>query len=76
MRIAIAQIAMHSTTAENLAAIGAGNCLASDADAQLCCFSELAITGSIARLRERPEPRALVRRSMPCGRAPPQGALQ
>lgn len=44
-RIAIAQIAMHWTTAENLAAIGAAMALAKAQGAQLCAFSELAVTG-------------------------------
>ena len=56
MRIAIAQIAMHGTTAENLAAIERAIDVASDAGAKVCCFSELAITGfhrEIAREAKR-----------------------
>ncbi len=44
-RIAIAQIAMHWTTPENMAAIGAAMALAKAQGAQLCGFSELAVTG-------------------------------
>lgn len=44
-RIAIAQIAMHWTTAENLAAIERAIELAHERGAQLCGFSELAVTG-------------------------------
>ena len=44
-RIAIAQIAMHWSTAENVAAIVRAMTLASAQGAKLCAFSELAITG-------------------------------
>ena len=44
-RIAIAQIAMHWSTAENLAAILCAMTLASSRGAKLCGFSELAVTG-------------------------------
>ncbi|MCE9658404.1 MAG: carbon-nitrogen hydrolase family protein [Burkholderiales bacterium] len=44
-RIAIAQIAMHWSTAENLAAILRAMELASSRGAALCGFSELAVTG-------------------------------
>jgi omega-amidase len=44
-RIAIAQIAMHWTTAENLAAIERAVELAHERGANLCGFSELAVTG-------------------------------
>jgi omega-amidase len=44
-RIAIAQIAMHWTTAENTAAISRAMGLASVRNAQICAFSELAVTG-------------------------------
>jgi predicted amidohydrolase len=44
-RIAIAQITMHWTTAENLAAIASAMVLAKEHGAELCGFSELAITG-------------------------------
>lgn len=44
-RVAIAQIAMHWTTAENLAAIERAMNLARARDAALCAFSELALTG-------------------------------
>ena len=45
MRIAIAQVAMHWTTAENMVAIERAMRLARDHRAQLCAFSELAVTG-------------------------------
>jgi omega-amidase len=44
-RIAIAQIAMHWTTAENVASIRWAMDLARSRGAQLCGFSELAVTG-------------------------------
>jgi omega-amidase len=44
-RIAIAQIRMHWTTAENLAAIRAAMRLAARQGAAICAFSELAVTG-------------------------------
>lgn len=44
-RIATAQIAMRWTTAENTAAIASAMRLAASKHAQLCAFSELAITG-------------------------------
>lgn len=44
-RIAIAQIAMHWTAAENAAAIERAMNLARTRNAQLCGFSELAVTG-------------------------------
>ena len=44
-KVAIAQIAMHWTTAENTAAIELAMTLASEKRAQLCGFSELAVTG-------------------------------
>lgn len=44
-RIAIAQITMHWTTAENVASIRAAMNLAHSAGAQICAFSELAVTG-------------------------------
>jgi len=44
-RIAIAQIAMHWTTGENMAAIHRAMQLARSHGAQMCGFSELAITG-------------------------------
>lgn len=44
-KIAIAQIAMHWTTADNLRAIEAALTLAHAHGAQLCGFSELAVTG-------------------------------
>jgi omega-amidase len=56
-RIAIAQITMHWTTAENLRAITAAMTLANTHGAELCGFSELAVTGfhrQIAR-EARPE---------------------
>jgi omega-amidase len=56
-RIAIAQVAMHWTTAENLVAIGAAMALSRAQGAQICGFSELAVTGfhrEIAR-EARPE---------------------
>ncbi len=56
-RIAIAQINMHWTTAENLAAMGQAMVLAQRAGAKLCAFAELAVTGfhrEIAR-QARPE---------------------
>jgi predicted amidohydrolase len=56
MRIAIAQIAMHWTTSENVAAIQRAMGIAKSAHADLCCFSELAISGfhrEIAREAKR-----------------------
>jgi predicted amidohydrolase len=56
-RIAIAQITMHWTTAENTAAISKAMTLAKSMGAQICGFSELAVTGfhrEIAR-EARPE---------------------
>lgn len=44
-RIAIAQIAMHWTTAENLVAIERAMALARDRQARICAFAELAVTG-------------------------------
>jgi omega-amidase len=44
-RIAIAQIAMHWSTAENVAAIVGAMHLARSRGAELCAFSELAVTG-------------------------------
>lgn len=44
-KMAIAQIAMHWTTVENTAAIERAMALASAGNAQLCGFSELAVTG-------------------------------
>ena len=44
-RIAIAQISMHWSTAENVAAILRAMELASSQGAKLCAFSELAVTG-------------------------------
>ena len=44
-RIAIAQISMHWTTAENMAAILRAMAIASAQGAKLCGFSELAVTG-------------------------------
>jgi omega-amidase len=44
-RIAIAQIAMHWSTAENVVAILRAMDLASSRGAKLCAFSELAVTG-------------------------------
>ena len=44
-RIAVAQIAMHWSTAENLAAILRAMDFASARGARLCAFSELAVTG-------------------------------
>ena len=44
-RIAIAQIGMHWTTRENMAAIGQALRLAHAEGAALCAFSELAVTG-------------------------------
>lgn len=44
-RIAIAQIAMHWTTADNLAAIRRAMHIARAAGATVCAFSELALTG-------------------------------
>jgi predicted amidohydrolase len=45
MRIAIAQISMHWTTDKNLQAIERAMIVADSAGAQICCFSELAVTG-------------------------------
>lgn len=45
LRIAIAQIAMRWTTAENTAAIASAMRFAAANQAQLCAFSELALTG-------------------------------
>lgn len=56
-RVAIAQIAMHWTTAENMAAIASAMSFAKRHGAQVCGFSELAVTGfhrEIAR-EARPE---------------------
>lgn len=56
-RVAIAQIAMHWTTAENLSAILKAAALASSRGAALCGFAELAVTGfhrEVAR-EARPE---------------------
>jgi len=56
-RVAIAQIAMHWTTPENVAAIRWAMNLAQSKDVQICGFSELAVTGfhrQIAR-EARPE---------------------
>lgn len=56
-RVAIAQIAMHWTTAENLSAIHKAAAVASGRGAMLCGFAELALTGfhrEIAR-EARPE---------------------
>jgi omega-amidase len=44
-KVAIAQIAMHWTTAENAAAIERAMALASVSGAQICGFAELAVTG-------------------------------
>nr|WP_315491329.1 carbon-nitrogen hydrolase family protein [uncultured Rhodoferax sp.] len=44
-RIAIAQISMHWTTAENVAALRSAIDLAKSHGAQICAFSELAVTG-------------------------------
>lgn len=44
-RIAIAQISMHWTTTENVAAIRSAMDLAKSPGAQICAFSELAVTG-------------------------------
>lgn len=44
-RIAIAQITMHWTTHQNLAAIRGAMALAKERGAELCGFSELAVTG-------------------------------
>jgi predicted amidohydrolase len=56
MRIAIAQIAMHWTTSENVTAIQRTMFVAKSAHADLCCFSELAVNGfhrEIAREAKR-----------------------
>ncbi len=45
VRVAIAQIAMHWTTPENVAAIRRAMSLARTREARLCGFSELAVTG-------------------------------
>jgi predicted amidohydrolase len=55
-RIAIAQIAMHWTTTENLAAILKAMTVAQARGAQLCCFSELAVTGFHRRIAEEALP--------------------
>ena len=50
IRVAIAQIAMHWSTPENVAAIRRAMALAHDREARLCGFSELAITGFHRRI--------------------------
>jgi predicted amidohydrolase len=52
-RIAIAQIAMRWTTAENVPAIMHAMTVARAHGAQLCCFAELAITGFHRRIAEQ-----------------------
>lgn len=56
MRVAIAQIAMHWSTPENVAAIRRAMALAHGREARLCGFSELAITGFHKRIAEEATP--------------------
>jgi len=56
MKVAIAQIAMRWTTAENLAAILQAMERAHGHSAQLCCFAELAITGFHRRIGDEAQP--------------------
>lgn len=56
MKVAIAQIAMRWTTAENLAAILQAMERAHGHSAQLCCFAELAITGFHRRIGGEAQP--------------------
>lgn len=55
-RIAIAQIAMHWTTRENLAAIGDAMATAHGCGVALCGFSELAITGFHREIAREAQP--------------------
>jgi omega-amidase len=55
-RIAIAQIAMHWTTAKNLAAIAQAAALAKQHGAQLCGFAELAVTGFHREIAREAQP--------------------
>lgn len=55
-KIAIAQIAMHWTVPDNLAAIERAMALASAEGAQLCAFSELAITGFHRQIAREAQP--------------------
>lgn len=55
-RIAIAQITMHWTTAENLGAITNAMALAQAHGAQLCGFSELAVTGFHRQIAREAQP--------------------
>jgi predicted amidohydrolase len=54
--IAIAQITMHWTTAENLGAITTAMTLASTHGAELCGFSELAVTGFHRQIAREAKP--------------------
>lgn len=58
-RIAIAQIAMHWTTADNMAAIRNAMNLAHAHGAQLCAFSELAVTGFHREIAREAQPAAV-----------------
>ena len=50
IRVAIAQIAMHWSTPENVAAIRRAMALAHAPEARLCSFSELPVTGFHRRI--------------------------
>ena len=56
LRIAIAQQAMHWTTAENTVQIIASLAVAAEQDATLCVFPELSLTGFHRRIREQALP--------------------
>ena len=56
LRIAIAQITMHWTTAENIEAISNAMALAKSNGAQLCAFSELAVTGFHRQIAREAKP--------------------
>ena len=63
LRIAIAQQAMHWTTAENAACIVASLAVAAEQGASVCVFPELALTGFHRGIREQADP-ALVGAAM------------
>lgn len=59
MRVAIAQIAMHWTTAENVAAILRAIACAHRHGARICAFSELAVTGFHRQIAREAQPESV-----------------